>query len=121
MEMWNDGFHDITNLDYSSVVIETMSGRTSHATGLKWVVGDVTRLSEDFAGESFDVVMEKGTLDALLVSEEDPWCYSEEAEAMLDGILRQVSCEWCGSCAMSVRQCLLGVFWWEFEDLIFNL
>lgn len=89
-EMWDDGFSDVTNLDYSPVVIETMSGRTGHMAGLKWIEGDVTRLSESFDGGSFDVVMEKGTLDALLVSEKDPWHYSEGAEAMLDGILGQV-------------------------------
>jgi len=43
-----------------------------------------------FPPSSFDVVLEKGTLDALLVAEKDPWKLSSEAEAMVDIILRQV-------------------------------
>lgn len=88
--MFADGFRDILNVDYSEIVIEKMKSRYSSLTGLDWKVMDITDLST-LSRESFDVVLEKGTLDALLVAEKDPWSLSPEAENLIDTILMQVS------------------------------
>ena len=40
--------------------------------------------------QTFDIVLEKGTLDALMVHEKDPWNISEETENTIESILHQV-------------------------------
>ena len=52
-------------------------------------VMDIRELT--YKDESLDVVFEKGTLDALLVTETNAWKLSEEASLLMDQILRQVS------------------------------
>ena len=86
--MYADGFTNITNIDYSPAVIETMSQQCHKLSRMDWRVMDITDMR--FDNETFDVVIEKGTLDALLVSEDDPWNISTEAEKTIDTILGQV-------------------------------
>ena len=90
--MYEDGFHSILNVDYSDIVIAEMRRRHASLAGMTWAVMDIKDMSE-LPSESFDVVLEKGTLDALLVEEKDLWNVSEEAEEMIDTILNEVSCE----------------------------
>lgn len=87
--MYSDGFRLITNIDYSPVVIENMRNRSPEARSMKWLVMDATNL--EFSDGSFDVVIEKATLDALLVGEKDPWQLSEEGANLMDRILTQVN------------------------------
>lgn len=44
-----------------------------------------------FLDGSFDVVLEKGTLDSMVVGETDPWRVSHEARMLLDQVLTEVS------------------------------
>jgi len=89
VDLYNNGFKSIVNMDYSSVVISNMRERHSALQGVEWVVMDAMDMTE-FPPGSFDVVLEKGTLDALLVAETDPWKLSSDAEAIINIILRQV-------------------------------
>ena len=89
-DLYSDGFENIVNMDYSPVVISNMQRRHSALEGVEWIVMDAMDMSE-FLPSSFDVVLEKGTLDALLVAEKDPWKLSSDAEAVVDIILRQVN------------------------------
>jgi len=89
MDLYSDGFTNIVNMDYSSVVISNMRNRYTALEGVEWVTMDARDMTEFLPG-TFDVVLEKGTLDALLVAEKDPWRLSSDAEAMIDLILRQV-------------------------------
>lgn len=60
--LWNDGFYDVVNLDISPVVIQKMSEQlnfTSHV----FQVGDMMNLT--FANASFDVILDKGAVDAV--------------------------------------------------------
>ena len=66
--MYNDGFEDITNIDISEVVIKKMSSKHAH---MKFVSMDITNL--EFGEEKFDLVIEKSTLDALLVDNKSHW------------------------------------------------
>ena len=59
----------LVSSDYSDIVIENM--KTKYPD-LKWVVSDVTNLKE-FQNGQFDLVIEKGVMDALVVDEEDVW------------------------------------------------
>eukprot|EP00696_Hemimastix_kukwesjijk_P006352 gnl/Hemi2/18046_TR5962_c0_g1_i1.p2 gnl/Hemi2/18046_TR5962_c0_g1~~gnl/Hemi2/18046_TR5962_c0_g1_i1.p2 ORF type:complete len:152 (+),score=37.34 gnl/Hemi2/18046_TR5962_c0_g1_i1:360-815(+) len=70
--MYDDGFADITNIDFSKVVIQSLTAKHALARpGLKFLVADVLALP--FPAASFDAVIEKGTMDALLVDEGSPW------------------------------------------------
>jgi ubiquinone/menaquinone biosynthesis C-methylase UbiE len=65
-DMYKDGYENITNVDYSSIVINQMKERYSHMTNMKWLEMDIRDLK--FKDGEFDIVIDKATLDALLVS-----------------------------------------------------
>ncbi|XP_028831114.1 EEF1A lysine methyltransferase 4 [Denticeps clupeoides] len=88
-DMYSAGFTSITNMDYSSVCIEIMSQRHADCHGMTWHCMDARHLA--FPDASFDVVLEKGTLDAMLVEEKDPWHISMEATNFLQQVLSEIS------------------------------
>ncbi|KAG9278300.1 EEF1A lysine methyltransferase 4 [Astyanax mexicanus] len=88
-DMCQAGYTSITNVDYSSVCVETMAQRHSDCAGLSWVCMDIRRLA--FPDASFDVVIEKGTLDAMLVDERDPWNVSDSSAHLLHQVLSEIS------------------------------
>ncbi|KZP01579.1 S-adenosyl-L-methionine-dependent methyltransferase [Calocera viscosa TUFC12733] len=70
-DMYDDSYHRITNIDYSGVVIEQMTARHSEKRPvMTWIEMDVRHL--DFRDASFDVAIDKGTLDAMLTPK-DVW------------------------------------------------
>ncbi|XP_053420291.1 EEF1A lysine methyltransferase 4 [Nycticebus coucang] len=87
-ELFLGGFPDVTSVDYSSVVA-AMQARYAHVSRLRWETMDVRALN--FPSGSFDVVLEKGTLDALLAGERDPWAVSSEGVHTVDQVLSEVS------------------------------
>ncbi|KAI4888938.1 hypothetical protein NFI96_025077, partial [Prochilodus magdalenae] len=87
LDMYQAGYASITNVDYSSVCVESMAERHSDCAGLSWVCMDIRRLA--FPDASFDVVMEKGTLDAMLVDEKDPWNISDSSAQLLHKVLSE--------------------------------
>jgi len=77
-EMYEDGYINITNVDYSTTVIQMMKSRhQSTSPSMEWQVMDVRDLK--FEDESFDVVMDKGTMDAMLAVDGSLWNPPEEA------------------------------------------
>ena len=82
-----DGVEHVSNLDYSPVVIEKMRQRDAHKQ--EWIVGDMLALPLDDA--SFDVVVEKGSLDTLMVDAGDPWNVAEAAKTSIETALREAS------------------------------
>ncbi|CAK5283375.1 unnamed protein product [Mycena citricolor] len=71
-DMYDDGYKNIVNTDYSRIVIEQM--RTRHETArpdMEWVEMDVRDLK--FPDESFDVAIDKGTMDAMMTAKGDVW------------------------------------------------
>ncbi|OWK05707.1 ECE2 [Cervus elaphus hippelaphus] len=85
-ELFLGGFPDVTSVDYSSVVVAAMRARYAHVPMLRWETMDVRALG--FPSGSFDVVLEKGTLDALLTGEQDPWTVSSEGVHTVDQVSR---------------------------------
>jgi EEF1A lysine methyltransferase 4 len=71
-DLYDAGYHNIVNIDYSDVVIESM--RDKHATArpdMQWVYMDMCALS--FEEGAFDVIIDKAAMDALMVDEGDVW------------------------------------------------
>ncbi|KAI5076477.1 hypothetical protein GOP47_0008542 [Adiantum capillus-veneris] len=64
-DMVKDGFKEIINIDISSVVIEAMEKKYQHLPQLKYMAMDVLDMSY-FEKCSFDCVIDKGTLDAIM-------------------------------------------------------
>nr|XP_057923052.1 EEF1A lysine methyltransferase 4 isoform X2 [Doryrhamphus excisus] len=88
-EMYDAGYRSITNVDYSSVCISTMSARYAYCLGMRWQQMDVRQL--DFLDASFDIVLEKATLDALMVEEKTPWEVSPETARFIHKALTEIS------------------------------
>jgi len=84
-DLYNEGFEDITNIDISEVVIKKMSSKHPH---LKFIQMDATKI--DFGSEMFDFVIEKSTLDALLVDTESPWDLTSNGSKTVFGVLNSV-------------------------------
>ncbi len=87
-DMYMDNFQSIVNTDYSQVIIDLMKERCKHMKKMTWEVMDINDLK--YEPESFECVLEKGTLDALLVDEKSPWSISEENSVKMDKILERV-------------------------------
>jgi spermidine synthase len=68
--MHDVGYTNLTNIDISEVVIEQMKKQYRDREGCKWLQMDATAMKE-FDNESFSVVLDKGTLDAMMSEESD--------------------------------------------------
>lgn len=66
-DMYEDGFNTITNIDISRVVVDQMVDKYRDKTPLPYQQMNVCSL--EFADESFDAVIAKGTMDAILCGE----------------------------------------------------
>ncbi|KAJ4891421.1 S-adenosyl-L-methionine-dependent methyltransferases superfamily protein [Raphanus sativus] len=66
--LYDAGFRDVTNVDFSKVVISDMLRRNIRSRPeMRWRVMDITKMQ--LGDESFDIVMDKGALDALMEPE----------------------------------------------------
>lgn len=82
-EMCQDGFKDILNVDYSAKVIEMMEERTRDAfPTLQWMTIDFRDMSK-LDDSILDLVLDKGSLDALWSDGGSQW---EPSEAVLSDI-----------------------------------
>ncbi|KAF0876922.1 MET13 protein, partial [Crocuta crocuta] len=69
-QLYDMGYQDIVNIDISEVVIKQMKERNaSHRPQMSFLKMDMTQM--EFADASFQVVLDKGTLDAVLTDEEE--------------------------------------------------
>lgn len=64
-EMYEDGYKSITNIDISSVVVENMK-KYYEEKDMKIECLEMDATSMTFEDKRFDVIIDKGTLDALL-------------------------------------------------------
>jgi hypothetical protein len=83
----------LCNQDYSQVLIDNMKSLHGEIPGeFEWMVGDMTNLdSAGFPPASFDVIIEKASLDALTVNEGDPWNPREEVVENVRKVMQGVA------------------------------
>lgn len=70
-DMVDDGYENIMNVDISSVAIDLMRRKYEHMPQLNYMEMDVRDMSF-FPDESFDAVVDKGTLDSLMCGSDAP-------------------------------------------------
>nr|CCA18468.1 conserved hypothetical protein [Albugo laibachii Nc14] len=73
-DLYKAGYKNITNLDFSQIVIDRM--REKHAKcapEMEWICGDMTKLTDTFDANTFDVVVDKAAMDAIMVDVADSW------------------------------------------------
>lgn len=83
------GYRNIDSIDFSETVIVKMKERSLAMPTLKWHVMDMLELS--FDSESFDVVIDKGSIDALMVDQEDVWNPKQEVIKRVEKALAEVN------------------------------
>ena len=73
-DMADDGYTSIVASDYAPAVIRAMRVRcaASHPA-IQWAVADMTSLTATFAPASFDAVLDKAAMDAVLADGGDAW------------------------------------------------
>lgn len=63
-DLYDVGYTNITNIDVSEVAIKQMNMVNSNRTNMKFLHMDALKMT--FSNEEFNVVLDKGTLDALM-------------------------------------------------------
>ncbi|KZV33655.1 hypothetical protein F511_12354 [Dorcoceras hygrometricum] len=81
--MVDDGYDEVVNIDFSSVVIEAMKKKYPIHPNLKYMTMDARDMSS-FSANSFDAVVDKGTLDSLLCGQNS----RPNANRMLEEVYR---------------------------------
>lgn len=85
-EMYDDGYRNIVNVDYSSTVINQMRLRHKTRDTMEWHEMDIRQLK--FQDDTFDVAIDKGTMDAMMTSKGDVW---DPPQDVIDNCTREVS------------------------------
>ncbi|KAJ8474431.1 hypothetical protein ONZ51_g7205 [Trametes cubensis] len=76
-DMYDDGYKNIVNTDYSGILIEKMRHKHSQSRPeMEWHEMDIRDLK--FEDDSFDVAIDKGTMDAMMTAKADVWDPPEE-------------------------------------------
>lgn len=89
-DLYDFGYQNITNIDFSEVCIARMNEK--HATqrpGMRWLTMDMTELL--FSDQEFDIVIDKASMDALLVDEGDVWDPEESTISTVDKMCAGIS------------------------------
>ncbi len=82
-DLYDYGFENITNIDFSEVCIENMKSKNSlKRPNMTWIIMDMTELT--FSDQCFDFIIDKASMDALLVDEGDVWDPEEDVVETID-------------------------------------
>ncbi|KAJ4455533.1 putative protein kinase domain protein [Paratrimastix pyriformis] len=93
-DLFDDGFHHISNIDISEVVVEQMR-RHNRREGMTYEKMDVRHLT--YPSEAFEAVIDKGTVDAIVCGEDKDLAMAELAHEVLrvltpGGVFICISC-----------------------------
>jgi len=90
-DMYNAGFKSITNIDFSPTIIEQMQRECGELMPeMKWITMNVLDMSA-LQESSFEIVLEKGTMDALMCEKGDVWELDPKVAADCHKMCTQVS------------------------------
>ncbi|XP_075991891.1 eEF1A lysine and N-terminal methyltransferase homolog [Anticarsia gemmatalis] len=81
-DLYDVGYQNITNIDVSEVVIKQMNSINAHRTSMKFLCMDA--LKTTFNNDEFNVVLDKGTLDALMPDD------AEETKQTIDKYFSEI-------------------------------
>ncbi|KZV63178.1 hypothetical protein PENSPDRAFT_641270 [Peniophora sp. CONT] len=85
-DMYDDGYKNIVNIDYSAVVISRMSSRHKDVRPeMEWSEMDIRDLQ--FDDNTFDVAIDKGTMDAMMTAKGDVW---DPPQQVIDDCTKEV-------------------------------
>eukprot|EP01006_Ploeotia_vitrea_P031673 TRINITY_DN63987_c0_g1_i4.p1 TRINITY_DN63987_c0_g1~~TRINITY_DN63987_c0_g1_i4.p1 ORF type:complete len:212 (+),score=31.48 TRINITY_DN63987_c0_g1_i4:28-663(+) len=76
----------VVNVDYSSVVIERMKKKFGESKNLQWLQMDIRELQ--FDSDTFDVVLDKATMDAFVPKEIYGEAPNENCQTMVNEVKR---------------------------------
>jgi len=90
-DLYDAGYKNVTNVDFAASLISRCKEQygTTHPE-MEWVCADI-RDMRGLVDGSFDVIIEKATLDSLLVAEKSVWEMSESGRRDLASTLKEVS------------------------------
>lgn len=77
----------VTSIDFSQQVIDKMQQKHPE---LRWLTMDMCAMTA-FAAESFDMVIDKAAMDALVTDEGDPWNPNEETLRATSDMMQHVA------------------------------
>lgn len=104
-KLYQEGFIHIDNIDFSPVVIAKMREKTKQMDEMNWHVMNMQELH--FENCTFDVVVDKGSIDALMVDQGSVWSPKEEvvktAEKALSEVYSTVYTQCMTCCALAVK------------------
>lgn len=64
-DLYDNGYTNITNIDFSPLVIQEMKRKNTTRLSMAWEVADMTCMPQ-YADCSYDIIFDKGALDALM-------------------------------------------------------
>lgn len=85
--LYEQGYHCLTNIDVSGVATKYMSDKNARYEDMEYAQMDVTDPDIGTHPESFQLVIDKGTLDSLVCCEGD----SRKVEMMLINVYRMLA------------------------------
>ena len=88
-DLYDAGYENITNIDFSNICILNMREKNANRPKMLWQVMDMTALA--YPDQSFDVVIDKAGMDALMVDEGDVWEPNDETLLAADQTLLGIS------------------------------
>uniref|UniRef100_A0A914VYF0 Methyltransferase type 11 domain-containing protein n=1 Tax=Plectus sambesii TaxID=2011161 RepID=A0A914VYF0_9BILA len=90
-DLYDLGYKHVTNVDFAASLISRCKEQygSSHPE-VSWLCSDIRNMSALDDG-SFDVVIEKATLDSLLVAEKSPWNMSDAGRQDLTSTLGEIA------------------------------
>ena len=65
-----------------------MSQKTNHMKNMTWIVMDIRNLQ--FRNETFDIIIDKGTIDSLMVDQGSPWEPKKEMRLTVEKVFHEV-------------------------------
>lgn len=85
-DLYEDGYQNVVNVDYSEVVIKNMKIKYPL---IEWKVADI-RCMPCLADKSFDLIIDKGTIDALMCDNGDIWNPSDQVVSDVERTVSEV-------------------------------